>query len=389
MKKDIVIFAGALFDSKLWTNRQNVAVRLAERGHRVIYVEPRHFWLTMLLGQFPGSGSRLAWLLRSHKPWEAQKNLWVVSQFNAVPRSREIKWISQLNHWLNAPVVRMMIKIKGFNNPAVLIYDTEAAQYLSAFPNSTIVYDCVDDHRAQVGVNRNPRRVQDEEEAIQKRANGISVTTEVLLKRFETKNTNVKLVPNVADIAKFRDFVGEEPEDIKNISHPRIGTVGALDVYKIDFALLYNVASLRPEWNFILVGPIDYAGVKGHEDKIEKIKSLKNVFLLGQKKMEEVPAYVYAFDVAIIPYIKSPYNDASFPLKFWEFVASGKPVVAANLPALESFKNICSLVYTPEDFEKGIISALQNNPGNKQERVLEAEKHDWSVRVDVIEKMLE
>jgi glycosyltransferase involved in cell wall biosynthesis len=388
MKRDVIIFAGALYDSKLWTNRQQIATRLAERGHKVFYVEPRHFWLTMLLGQFPGSGSRWHWLFRSHWPREVRKNLWVISQFNVLPWSREVSWISMLNHWLNAPTVHLHVFLRRFKDPAILIYDTEAAQYIGRFPKSKIVYDCVDDHRVQAGVNRNPARVEAEEVLIAKSADAISVTTQILFERFSKLNKNVVLIPNAADIKLFKDFSGEVPEDLKNIPHPRIGTVGALDVYKVDFSMLYNVASKHPDWHFVLVGPVEHVGTKNEGLGIRKLKELSNAHFLGEKTKDTVPAYVHNFDVAIIPYVKSGYNDASFPLKFWEFMVSGKPVVATNLPTLSQYQYLFSLTRTEEEFEKGIIAALQENEKSDSPRIAEAEQHDWSKRVDAIEKLL-
>lgn len=389
MKRDVIIFAGALFDGKLWTNRQQVAVRLAERGHRVLYVEPRHFWLTMLLGQFPGSKGRWSWLLRSHWPWRARKNLWVVSQINTIPWSRELAIVSNINHWLNAPVVRVIAKLKGFLQPALLVYDTEAAQYLSLFKRSRVIYDCVDDHRVQAGVNRNPLRVKAEEEKIAQRAGGISVTTDILYDRFRALNKNVRLVPNAADIDLFKHYAGEEPEDLRTIPHPRIGTVGALDPYKVDFNLLVTVAKKHADWQFILVGPENQIGGGEQEGGIRLLKNMANVHFLGEKPQADVPAYVHAFDVAMIPYRKSEYNNASFPLKFWEFMASGKPVVAMNLPSLRPYQNIFLSGQTVDDFERGVLIALSDGAEQKTARLGEAEKHGWDERVDALENMLE
>jgi len=75
-------------------------------------------------------------------------------------------------------------------------------------------------------------------------------------------------------------------------------------------------------------------------------------------------------------------------LKFWEFMVSGKPVVATNLPTLSQYQYLFSLTRTEEEFEKGIIAALQENEKSDSPRIAEAEQHDWSKRVDAIEKLL-
>lgn len=386
MKGQVIIFSGALFDSPLWTNRQNVATRLAKRGWKVLYVEPRLFLPKMMFGKFPGTKGRLKWFWRSHAPWKVSENLWVVSQFNMIPKSREYKWVSTINHSLNNFVVHLISYLLGFENPAILIYDTEAEQYLKEFPNSRIVYDCVDDHKAQAGVDRNPRRVEEEEAEIVDEADAVSVTSENLYFRFKAIHKNTFLVPNAGDVGRFIDWNGDEPADLKNIPHPRIGTVGAIDTYKIDVAMLERAATFHPEWHFILVGPKNYVG-KEMDFGIKKLEALSNVHFLSAKPAEEVPCYVKNFDVAVIPYRESEYNKSSFPLKFWEFIASGTPVVATGLPSLEPFKNLFEHVL-PEDFEKGIESALNDTPEKKMTRIEESKKHSWDSRVDELEKIL-
>lgn len=387
-KREVVIFAGALFDSVLLTNRQQIAMRLAERGWKVIYVEPRLFWLRMLFGNFLGRNGRWRWFWRSHFPWQVQKNLLVISQINIVPWSRESGWVSQLNHIINKPIVLLHIFLRGFRDPSILIYDTEAAQYLKDFPYSQVVYDCVDDHGAQAGVDRNSQRVTEEEKLIATRADAISVTTQILYDRFIGLNNKTVINQNAADVSKFIEYNREEPVDVKKIVHPRIGTVGALDDYKIDSKLLIEVAKARKDWQFVLVGPQDYATSKDNGGGIGELKKISNVHFLGAKRADEIPAYVNSFDVAIIPYRESKYNNASFPLKFWEFMASGKPVVASGLPELAKYKTMISLVKNSAEFTEGIEKGLKDSPEEKKLRVAEAMNHDWSARVDVIENLL-
>ena len=410
MPRDLIVFAGALYDSPLWTNRQHIATRLAQRGWRVLYIEPRLLLPRMLLGRFPGVRGRLPWLLRMNVPWKAAENLWVVAQFNVFPWSREVRWISLLNHWLNAWGVWFWARLLRFQNPTLLLYDTEAAQFLSMFPRAHVVYDCVDDHRAQAGVDRNPSRVTEEEEQIARRADAIAVTTEPLRERFlaispfsrGSERESVRLVPNAADVQAFLAAKDTEPSDIASIPHPRIGSVGALDAYKVDVPLMAEMARTRPDWQFVLVGPVDSIGHRawgmghrawgsGHGAGNVDVASLRqhsNIHFLGAKPREQVPSYVHAFDVAIIPYRESPYNRSSFPLKFWEFMATGKPIVATGLPSLRPYGQFVTLAASPESFIAGVEQALKNPSAGQERRRAEAQKHDWTARVAAIEKLL-
>ncbi len=396
--KDIIIFAGALYDAPLWTNRQHVATQLAQRGWRVLYVEPRLFVWRQLFGAFRGTRGRWQWLRRRWVLWQPQPSLWVTSQLNCIPGSRRWSWIGALNHRsVNRWSVRHHAQALGFRNPVLLFYDTEAAEFLDDFPDSRVIYDCVDDHRVQAGVERSAARVEDEERRIAERAAAIAVTTQPLRERFSKTHKNIHLIPNAADIQAFSKQPVREPDDVVNIPHPRVGTVGALDVYKVDLELLGRVARQHADWHIVLVGPVDYSHTGGAQS-VRRLSELPNVHFLGPKSREEVPAYVHAFDVAMIPYRESPYNRASFPLKFWEFLAAGKPVLASGLPSLEPYRHLVTLASSPESFARGIQEALNHGvagksasakaTADKEARIAEAQKHSWESRVDALEQLL-
>lgn len=385
--KDVIIFAGALYDAPLWTNRQHIATRLADRGWRVLYVEPRLFIWRQLFGRFQGTSGRSRWLLRQIAPQRARPNLWVQAQANLIPGSRRVPAIGRLNHILwNAWHVRLHAWELGFRNPVLLIYDTEAAEFLDDFPNARVVYDCVDDHRAQAGVSKNAALVAREESLLASRAHAIAVITQPLFERFSQIHGNVHLVPNAADVDAFLSKPAQEPQDIASIPHPRIGTVGALDAYKVDIDLLETIARKHQDWHFILVGPVDYSETGGAES-VQKLGQLPHVYFLGPKPREEVPAYVHAFDVAIIPYRDSPYNRASFPLKFWEFLAAGKTVVASGLSSLEPYRHLVTLASSPDALACGIQDALAHGAEGREARVTEARKHSWESRVNTLEQL--
>lgn len=405
---NVIVFAGALYDAPLWTNRQQIALRLADRGWKVLYVEPRLFLFRPLRGRFQGTGGRWRWLLRQFSPQRVRSNLWVQAQANLIPGARRAPFVGWLNHVLwNAWHVRLHAWELGIKDPVLLVYDTEAAEFLDDFPRSSVVYDCVDDHKAQAGVDRSATLVEQEEAAIASRADAIAVTTQPLFQRFSKIHHNVHLAPNAADVEAFLSSPQDEPSDVAKIPHPRIGTVGALDAYKLDVPMLMKIARQRSAWQFVLVGPVGYVGsrqeAKGERNamsgptacrllppalSVADLQGLPNVHFLGAKPRALVPAYVHAFDVAIIPYRESPYNHSSFPLKFWEFMASGKPVVASGLPSLGLYKSLIRLATSREEFEAGIAYALERGVEGREARIAEAKRHDWSGRVNLIEQLL-
>ncbi len=367
----IICFAGAPYDLAAWTNRQHMMTRLSEY-YPVLYVEPR-VWIARSLFK-PGFWRHWLWY------GQRGKQLYIKAQWNLIPGSREVKVIAWFNHYLNRWCLKAWAWWLGFHGEKLVLwlYDTEAAEYLSAWPRATVVYDCVDDHGAQAGVDRNPQRVQEEEAAIIKRSILVLTTSRRLFELKRHQHSNVNLLLNAGDVTAFLKSVAVAPE-IAALPKPVIGTVGALDGYKIDFELLLQVARRRPAWQFALVGEpvLDHGNTL-----LEELQALSNVHLLGSVDHRVVPSYVQGFDVCIIPYRSNAYNAASFPLKFWEFMATGKPVVVTGVPELKEYRTLIGYADSAEEFEKNIETALRlaSLAQGEQRRAL-AQEHTWEQRV--------
>lgn len=377
----IVCFAGAPYDLAAWTNRQHMMTRLAEK-YPVLYVEPR-VWIARSLFK-PGFWWHWLWY-----GWRGQQ-LFIKAQWNLIPGSREVRAIAWFNHSLNRWCLKAWAWWLGFNGEKVVLwlYDTEAAEYLSAWPAATVVYDCVDDHGAQAGVDRNPQRVQEEEAAIIKRAKLVLTTSRRLFELKRNQHPNVHLLLNAGDVTAFLVSVAVAPV-IAALPKPIIGTVGALDGYKIDFELLSGVARRRVDWQFALAGEpvLDRGNVL-----LEELQALPNVHLLGSVDHRAVPSYVHGFDVCIIPYRSNAYNAASFPLKFWEFMATGKPVVVTGVPELKEYHSLIGYAESAEDFERKIEVALTGGNEQTEQRRALAREHTWEQRAQqaiiLLEKVL-
>jgi glycosyltransferase involved in cell wall biosynthesis len=356
----------------------------------VLYIEPR-VWVVRYVWQNLRRPIKIVKLLKkivsTQRVDPEGQRLYLKSQWNLIPGSREVGAIAKFNHWLNRPLVNRAIKKLGFKqgNVVMWIYDTEAAEYLPIMDGVKVLYDCVDNHAAQAGVNRNPKRVEEEERAILARVDIVTVTSRRLLKDIGKKNKNVHLVLNAGDVELYSRDSGEVAGAVKKITRPVVGMVGALDEYKVDFELLLAVAKEKQEWNFVFVGkPV----VDRRSKLLKKLEKLPNVHLLGQIDRKEVPQYVYGFDVCIIPYRASRYNEASFPLKFWEFMATGKPIVVTGLPELGAYKSMVGYAKKKKDFIALTENYLKSPGRQSQERKREAKRHSWDKRLSGILKII-
>jgi glycosyltransferase involved in cell wall biosynthesis len=268
------------------------------------------------------------------------------------------------------------------------IYDTEAAEYLGAFKKDVVFYDCVDDHAAQAGPDRNAQRVVQEEGRILARADVVTTTSRQLYAQKRGKNKNTHLVLNAGDTQIFGRSVRKSsiPPSVADLKKPVIGSVGALDAYKVDFDLIRLVAQARPQWQFVLVGrPV----LNRRDSALLRLKEMSNVHWLGAVDREDVPEYVAGFDVCMIPYRMNRYNKASFPLKFWEFMATGKPIVVTGLPELKEYNALIGYATNVKSFIAEVEKALKEDKAGSAERKVLARQHSWEKRAGELMRLME
>jgi tRNA A-37 threonylcarbamoyl transferase component Bud32 len=195
-------------------------------------------------------------------------------------------------------------------------------------------------------------------------------------------NPNCLLVPNGTDFDHFNYSPDILPEELKAISKPIIGYYGALSDW-LDTELIHNLASARPNWNFVLIGRIESADVS-------LLEKMSNVFFLGEKSYELLPGYLQHFDTCIIPFKKIPLTEATNPVKLFEFLSAGKSVVAIDLNELRYYKEYVRLVSSPNDWVEAIELALDDYlPLQVEKRMQFARQNTWDERILRIEDAIQ
>ena len=171
------------------------------------------------------------------------------------------------------------------------------------------------------------------------------------------------------------------PTDLENVPSPIIGYTGAIIKSRLDSNLLYNIATLIPEFSFVLVGPEDDY-FKNHP-----LHQLKNVYFTGSKEVMELPQYIQYFDVCINPQILNPITDGNYPLKIDEYLAMGKPIVATNTHTMRTvFGDYTHLALSTEEWISSLKVAMKevNDLKIKDKRISFAQTHSWTESVKTI-----
>ncbi len=374
-KKNILILSTADWDNPFWTNKQHVAVELAKLGHRVLYIDSIGL-------RRPSSSSqdlkRIFYrILKCFRPpKKVRENLWVLSPI-LLPFHTN-KFVQKINRlWLGF-VLHISAKILKFNFSLLWTYNPLTTLLIDLKLFQFSIYHCVDEIKAQPLMPTELLVVA--EKKLLKEIDCVFTTSIELTNSRKLVNNNTFYFPNVSDFRHFSSALDADtplPEDLFPISSPRIGFIGALSSYKIDFSLLKYIAESRPDWSIILIGKV---GEGDPKTDISVLDGLPNIYLLGHRNYSSLPSYLKGFDVALLPNLINEYTNSMFPMKFFEYLASGTPVVSVNLPALIEFYYLAIFVSTPEEFVEAIERALAGDVPNLDSRLDAAEQHTYSER---------
>jgi UDP-galactopyranose mutase len=176
---------------------------------------------------------------------------------------------------------------------------------------------------------------------------------ESLYQAKKNDHKNIHAFPSSIDkehFAKAR-LAGNDPDDQKQIPHPRFGFYGVIDE-RFDINLLNAVATAKPKWNFVIIGPIV---------KIDpaSLPNLQNIFYLGSKTYNELPEYLTGWDVAIIPFLLNESTRFISPTKTPEYLAGGKPVISASIADVVNPYGNDGLVHIADNVSDFIIAGEQ------------------------------
>ncbi len=239
-----------------------------------------------------------------------------------------------------------------------------------------VVYDCMDYHPGFV--SNSPEMLQ-QEDRLSRQCDLLLVTSQFLLKEKHGLNHNLVHVPNGADFDHFQPSVDVRPHELAGIAGPLIGYYGAIADW-FDTDLIRSLAEAKPAWQFVLIGSTKYA-------HLDPIKDISNVHLFGEKPYADLPAYLHAFDVAIIPFKPMPLTQATNPVKLFEYLSAGKAIVATDLEELRHYTDLVRLASSVEGWLLAIEEALGDYaPQRVQERIDYARGNTWKDRFDQIEK---
>jgi glycosyltransferase involved in cell wall biosynthesis len=370
---DIVCVGFADWDTDLWTNQHHLMSRLA-RENRVLFVES----LGLRRPQLAGRDLARMWrrLRRGlGRPREAD-GLHVLSPLVLPLHGSRVA--RAVNARLLPALVRRAARRLGLRRPILWAYVPQAELLVDALTPALVVYHCVDDIAAQERIDTHSFRAAEARFAA--RADLVLASAPALAERLRTVSRNVLDAPNVADTELFSRALGPGAADLAMaaLPSPRIVFTGAIVSIKLDVALLVELARLRPSWSFALVGPV---GPGDPRTDVSALVAEANIHLLGARAYAQLPDVLRAADVGLIPYARNELTASIFPMKVYEYLAAGLPVIATPLPALADVGDVATSA-SAAGIAALIDRALaQDDPRRRAERSARAAEHSWDRRL--------
>lgn len=353
-----ILFATADWSEQYWTNKQHCAQSLADLGIRVLFIESiglrnikpysykdwSRLWNRLCNGLYT--------LILGDR--RVANGIYVLSPLQ-IPAGHHKPIYSTINRFLLKSAISLAIRRRKLIKPLIWTYHPFMLEVIEGMNNSGLLYHCVDDLAFMPGLNAQAFRLAEKRLLI--RADIVFVTAMTLLHMCRKLNRNTHYLPNVVDLDHFGKAFKEIPipPDLNEIPEPRLVYHGVLSDFKIDFELLLSCVKNQPAWQWVFIGEEPEGQ---HSSLFAELSALPNVHCLGYKDYEVLPNYLRGMQVGLLPSLNNNYTRSMFPMKYFEYLAAGLPVVSTRLAFTESNSEGIVIGDDPEQFISAIKAQL-------------------------------
>ena len=361
-KYDLIVLAIIDFDFR-FQRPQQIAAQFARDGHRVFWISPTRF-----LPPSSAEPYRLT-LLRD--------NLWEIQLRGRQPDI----YLGRLSGDLvtsMAAGLRQLCRDWAVSESVALTqlpFWRQVALWLRQDRGCAVVYDCMDEW--STFPNMGEFNVSEERQLVRE-TDVLAVSGRTLLQKFQAGGLQPVLARNGVDFA----FYNQPHPSVSDLHAPKpvIGYFGAIADW-MDLELVRSVALARPQYSFVMVGQV-------FRDDISRI-DLPNVHLLGSKPYAEIPSYLEHFDVCVIPFVLNEVTKATDPVKLYEYLARGKPVVATDMAELAECGDLIYIARDAEDYAVQLDRAVaENDPALRERRIAYAAANTWEQRCQSLDSAI-
>ena len=279
------------------------------------------------------------------------------------PRSRIGRWLATQ---LLLKQLRPLLRSQQIEAPLLWISLPTAVDLIGHLEESAVIYYCGDDFSALAGVDHDTVAAREKELAA--KADLILCASQQLVEKFPAAPT--RLLNHGVDLALFTKPCARAI-DLPNDGRPIAGFYGSISNW-LNLDLLIKVIKNMPEWHFIFIGKrvID----------VGALNALDNVRFLGERPHHQLPSYSQHWDASLLPFLDNSQIRACNPLKLVEYLASGRPIITTDFPALHPYRGLVQVA----DGAPAMVEALKASrhlhglPGFSRATRLTVADKDWA-----------
>lgn len=295
----------------------------------------------------------------------------MINLTSLLPESDNI--FSKMDRWFIFKNILWALKYLGFDDYMLWISQPRIVDIAKKMPAKIKIFDTVDNLMFHNQLKRFRKKIKRAYEWVNRNAD-LVVISSVSQRKMFSPDTNLFLSPSAVDPIFQKCENRFIPEDIRNIKKPLVGYVGVLQD-RIDIDLMGEVIKLLPNHSFVFVGRVLTPAY------FKTIMNYPNVHFLGHRKSADIPDYMKNFDVCIIPHKINELTNSMNPLKIYEYLACGRPIVSTPVAGIEDFEKYIYLAKDSKAFSGAIVKSIFDNNGTlEKERRDIVHPHSWDNR---------
>lgn len=365
---------------EIWRRNQFLCAGLLRRNPemRILFVEPPRdvssavrLWRWDLAGPAGTVPAEFAGRLRCFRSWKLLPN--------------GNPWGRSFNEWVARRHIAAEMRSMGLNRPLLWINAHYAGHLAGHLGETSVVYDITDDWTELKQCATGAALTRQQDAALCRIADAVIVCSERLEELKKPMAAEVHLIPNGVDPEHYRrvlDGVDPLPVESNAWARPVFGYTGTVHPDRIDLALVEEAARRLAQGSIVLLGPNFLSPTE-----TARLQACGNVHLPGPVSYARIPDFMRAFDACVVPHLVTPFTESLNPIKLWEYLAAGKPIVSTDVAGFRDYAGVLSIARSVDEFVEAMQAALVEPPAAGLARRELVRAHSWESRLDAVESL--
>jgi glycosyltransferase involved in cell wall biosynthesis len=290
------------------------------------------------------------------------------------------------NEWLSRRQIAAQMKKMRLEAPLLWINAHYAGHLAGRLEECAVIYDITDDWTELEQCAQGTALTRQQDAALCRAADAVIVCSERLVELKKTMCSELHLIPNGVDPEHYRcvlEGAGPLPAESAAWARPVFGYTGTVHPDRLDLDLVENVARSLPRGSIVLLGPNHLL-----PEQAARLQACGNVHLPGPVPYARIPEFMRAFDACIVPHRVTAFTESLNPIKLWEYLAAGKPIVSRDVAGFRDYAAVVSIARSSAEFVRAMQAALEEPAGAGIARRELVRGHSWETRLDQVEAVL-